>query len=1009
MNKGEFIFIYFLQRWKACFSVLPFISYTLFCFLFFGIFSGTAAYSQSPAFYRYDASSGLSCNEVYDVLQDKKGFIWAATDHGLFRYDGYSFQPFTTAQGLTDNTVFRIEEDFRGRIWAMPFNGELCYIENDRVVAYAYNDTLAHHLPGMRIARSLCVLPSGAVRIGYLIHGIVEVSEKGIFKNLDPDSGICTRGYYTAIDPGTTGLLYGIRSGKCSGAMLAFSFYNKKVAATAFFSDSSNTHQQINGIRRRSHSWCFVMKNKLFEISAAGEIKIVTFPCQPLCVYEDAESCLWVGMQNGIRRYSAGAAAYGNDQYETFFPSEAVSRIIQDREGSFWMATLQHGLFYMPSVYIRSWSIDEENNDKVLKVIPGAQKCVYALWQAHGLFEIKKDTFAMQNIPFIPGNLFKSVIYDTLSDELMISSGYTARIKASDKSVIQQWRMGTNNVIRAQGKTYAATSWILYYLDDKKSWIKLGDSAVHRRPDVLFADHNGKLWIGGIDGVYNVRDTSIISCAGLHPLFSRRIAAICELDDSTLVIATQSNGIAWMKNGNIEVLSSKDGIPTDHVLGITRGRSNTLWITTTVGLYSAARMGKGFHTQHFSILDGLLNGDGHCYFTDKDGKLWLSASNHVILFDPQHVDGKFCLPPVYLRSVMFNDSALSLTGDIELLHNQNSLRITFAGLAYRLQGHARYRYRINGKEEEWKYTLMNTVELAELEAGHYRFEVEVENENGRWSNLPAVYTFTILPPYWETWWFRGIIFSIAAGIIAAFILFRFHQVQRQNKLREQAQEFRQEALASQMNPHFIFNSLNTIQTYVLREDKIKALEMFSAFASFLRKSLDQARERYITLAEEAEMLKLYFEIEKLRFEERLSYEITAQNDIQASKLLLPSMLVQPLVENAIRHGIMNRASGGKVEVRFYLKNNGLLCEVEDDGVGRETAALHKHNKHRSAGSTITEDRLRVLSEMNGSSFYFEITDKYDADGNASGTLVRFSIPSIFKKTNTYETITGAAY
>jgi ligand-binding sensor domain-containing protein/two-component sensor histidine kinase len=986
--------------------------YNIICFLFAaGFFFCDQLRAQSPAYYNYDASSGLTCNEVYDVLQDKKGFIWTATDRGIFRFDGYSFQAFTTAQGLTDNTVFRIEEDLLGRIWAMPFNGELCYIENDRVVAYPFNDTLSRYLKGVHIARSLCVLPSGALRIGYLLHGVVEISDKGIYKLLSPDTDIVARGHCTAIDYGGDGLVYGIRDAKYKGDKNSFSFSAPGIFATIFFSDSASTHQQITGIRRRAGGWCVATKSMLFEISTDGKITDLTFTHQPLCVYEDAESCLWVGMENGgIRRYAPNASASANEKYETFFPGESVSRIIQDSEGSFWMATLRNGLFYMPSVYVRSWRLPQSTNDELLSVVPGPQQSVYTLWRGHGLFSIKHDVLKAEPLPADAKLNFNSVTYDTLRNELLLSAiKFTARLKEEDKSSVQQWFATTNMLINSPAGMYSTTAWNIRRLDDEGNWKLLGDPMVRCRPDILYTDHARKLWMGTIDGLYYIRDTSIISCTSLHPLFTKRIAAICELEDHTLVVATQSNGIVWMKDGKTKVLLSTDGIPTDHVLGIAPGKGNTLWISTTNGLYSAIQQEEGFKTKHFSVLDGLLQGEGRCSFVDGDGKLWMNAGDQIIRFDPAQALENPSRPPVYLSSVMLKDSVLSLAGNIELPYNDNSIRITFAGLAYRLQGHARYRYRIHGKEETWNYTFVNTVELAALEPGDYRFEVEAENENGQWSELPATYTFTVHAPFWERGWFIALVFCAVTIIVTAFILYRFRQLQRHTQLREQAQEFRQEALASQMNPHFIFNSLNTIQTYVLQEDKIKALELFSSFASFLRKSLDHARERYITLSQEVEMLKLYFDIEKLRFEERLSYTIVVGKDIDADQLLLPSMLVQPLVENAIRHGIMHRTEGGKVEVRFIKENNKLVCEVEDNGVGRVASALYKKADHRSAGSTITEDRLRVLSQMNGSEFYFEIRDNYNENGTASGTLIRFSIPSMLKKQNSYEATAGAAY
>ncbi|HEU4717266.1 MAG TPA: histidine kinase [Bacteroidia bacterium] len=967
------------------------------CLLFFFL-SSCSLFSQSPAYVRYNSFSGLPCNEVYDVIQDHLGFIWTATDRGIFRFDGYSFEAFTTAQGLTDNTVFRICEDFRGRIWSMPFNGELCCIDNGRVTVYPFNDTLKNHLPGIRIARSLNVLPSGEVQIGYLIHGIVSVSAEGVFRRISTRKNY--KAEYYMMDTGG-GLLYGMQetAGMKTGTRLQFTSEGMTDEKLNF--EKFSGHQQIAGIRRRNGGWCFALMNELVEISPQGTMTEQPLPKQPLCVYEDNENCLWVTMDagGGVRRYRPGKTACGETVFDTYYPGESVSRIMQDAEGAFWIATLSHGLFYVPSVHTLLWNIPGDEEDKVVCLAEAGKDCTLALWRDKGLFRLSGGNSPLSPVVLAgDNNSFRWVTFDSLRSRLFIAERRFA--EACSWPGLQEekkWGLSIQSFETGAQGTFCCESWQAAFLDSSDEWKQLGPNPDKQRPDVIFEERGGKTWVGRMDGLFYVSHDTLVPFASPDPVFRKRVSGICSLDDGTLVVATQSSGIAWIKNGETRLLSDENGIITDHVLSIMPGKGNSLWLTTIYGLYNVRNNNGVWEKSVFPEVSCFLSNDGRCYFTDKDGDLWMSTGASVIRFDPDHSFATHYLPPVYLREIIANGKEISSAQNISLPYDHNFLRISFAGLAYRMHGHLRYRYRLSQEDPQWTYTYSNSVELASLGPGNYTFEVQAENERGVWSSAPAFYSFTILPPVWQMWWFRIAAFLVLSAIFFLLIRYRFRQLKRQAELREQAQDFRQQALALQMNPHFVFNALNTIQAYVLKEDKSRAIEMFSSFAQLLRKSLDHARERYITLAGEIEMLGLYFGIESLRFEERLKYSITVDKNIDTSMTLVPAMLVQPLVENAIRHGIMNRKAGGHVDVRFEMEDGKLFCAVEDNGVGRATAAKLRAGDHRSAGSDITADRLRVLCKMSGAQFYFSVTDKTDKNGNATGTLVRFAIPFTGKK------------
>lgn len=963
-------------------------------------------HAQSPAFIRYTQTSGITCNETYDVLQDKLGYIWTATDRGVFRFDGYSFEPFTTAQGLTDNTVFCIEEDYRGRIWLMPFNGELCYIENDTVVEYAFNDTLKKYLPGMRIARTLHVHPSGMMEIGFLLHGIIRISPTGKFSRLTTGDSTMLRHYFAR--ECEDNILMGTHDGKGIGRGYMFSFQLEHSILQTPFVNIPRRHS-VSCVKRKKGGWCFAFGNELIEIDAAGNSQIIPLSQLALCLYEDQDNCLWVGMDGGGARRYAPTASAAQEQFEDFFPGEIVTGIIEDTEHSFWIATHHNGLIYVPSIHVRSWKPFPLNKDEPVAFLPSEEGGIYSLWRDYGVARINGDN----SMNYFTKTLEKDESFKTMSfncDHRTLLVGTTITLEEFDPAngtYKELYRMGANSINCGDEGIFVGAAWNLHCLTTSGYDQVIGDSLVRMRPEKLFRDSRDQLWMGALDGLYRVTGTMLESYSSVHPLFARRIAGITQLNDCTLVVATQSSGIVFMKSGLISVLDQSHGFTDKLVIAMSPGSNNSLWVSVEGGLYQVTQELNGFVIKEFPWLSGLLANGGACYFDSETMRFWLANGNEILRIGPDAKTENTKSPPVYIRQVQVQDSTLILDQKAELNHNQNYIRISYSGLAFRLRGNVQYRYRMAGQEEKWNYTRQNAVEFAALEPGDYVFEIQAENENGIWSEVPAQYAFVIHAPYWQTSWFR--IAIILGTIMLAYIAIhiRFRIIRKRDLLRESALVFRQQALASQMNPHFVFNALNTIQALVLKDNKKRALEMFSSFASLLRKSLDHSNERYISLAEEVTTLHLYFELEKMRFGESLRYCIEVDNAVLQEIIKVPAMLVQPLVENAIRHGVCSRPEGGNIHVRFRMENKLLLCEVEDDGIGREASALLSRKETRRSGIGITEDRLRVLSQIARSAYQFEITDKKTTEtGVANGTLVRFIIPHTLKN-NVHEKIKGA--
>ncbi len=248
----------------------------------------------------------------------------------------------------------------------------------------------------------------------------------------------------------------------------------------------------------------------------------------------------------------------------------------------------------------------------------------------------------------------------------------------------------------------------------------------------------------------------------------------------------------------------------------------------------------------------------------------------------------------------------------------------------------------------------------------------------------------------------GLIGGSLVVLLIGFILYRSNKMRMRHEIVSQqhkASELEMQALRAQMNPHFIFNSLNSINMFILENNKLQASEYLSKFSRLVRLILQNSQEVFIPLERELEALQLYLELESLRFEHRFEYKISVDDEVDTTMLKVPPLIIQPYAENAIWHGLMHKKEKGHLEIELYLEKEILFCKITDDGIGRKEAAELKRKSlstHKSMGIKITEGRIAIMQKMNGKDESVEIKDLVYADGSAAGTEVVLKIPIMWQ-------------
>ncbi|MEI6411800.1 MAG: histidine kinase [Bacteroidota bacterium] len=482
------------------------------------------------------------------------------------------------------------------------------------------------------------------------------------------------------------------------------------------------------------------------------------------------------------------------------------------------------------------------------------------------------------------------------------------------------------------------------------------------------------------------------------------------------ILADKRNNV-WLNTGQkwyimdvstrkVQNFGKKNGLSTNKPNGLCLDRDGNVWFATPYGLsrYEAS----SHQVRTFYQTDGLLSNiisNVELIDTSKN-ILFVSTDRGLCLFEPDKVDTATAAPHTLVTRIQVFDNEIPIpeNGGISLAYNQNDLRIEFTGVNFINGANNRYQYSLEpeGSPADWKDAgTDNFANFLNLSPGRYTFYARTANSDGIWGETPAVLSILIYPPWWQTWTFR---ISLLAALAAAIWWFYRRQISRAEtreaekaKVRQQMADLEMRALRSQMNPHFVFNALNSVQNFILKNDTREASRYLTKFARLMRLILENSESPVVPLDREIELLRYYTEMEALRFNQHFAFDFQIDTNLSAESVAIPGMLIQPHIENAIWHGLMHKEdAGAKLWVRFIkAENNTIICEIEDNGVGRAKAAELEQDRpknHRSTGLSNIRTRLELLNAQLANDISLEFNDLHDEMGNATGTKVVVRMP-----------------
>ena len=531
----------------------------------------------------------------------------------------------------------------------------------------------------------------------------------------------------------------------------------------------------------------------------------------------------------------------------------------------------------------------------------------------------------------------------------------------------------------------------------------------------LNIDQKANVWISTLNqGLYLFDRSKDVFIHFGPDLIDTRLNTLAEAPDGKIWVGSNAGGIQILEGTSKKVLPQRlgiaDGLPNEKIVEIVRGPAGNMWISTLKGLskYDWKRQefinfGKQEGLQDLFLMNktlGLLS----------DGRMAVGQQDGFLIFDPDHSLAKRSSIPVVFRSIKIYEEELvfeknlNYLESVQLHYQQNFFTIEFSALNFSQSQKSRYAYKLEGLDKDWIYPAngRDFASYTNVRPGNYTFKVKAAGLDGDWNTEMARLLIEISPPWWKTWWFYGLIYLGVIVLLYLLYYFRVRQIKREQALKtafnKKLAEIEMSALRAQMNPHFLFNSLNSIKWYMVQNDAKMASQYLSKFSKLIRLILHNSKNSLVPLQSELEALQLYIQLETLRFQDKFDFELEVDERLDLDQLKIPPMLLQPFVENAIWHGLMHKENGrGQLRLNIVKTKQGIQVTIEDNGIGRKKAQIIKSKsamKSKSFGTLITDDRIEVFNQLYQTNANSSIIDLMDARGTPLGTRVIINFPEM---------------
>lgn len=928
-------------------------------------------------FFRQDkVPNSLSHDFINHLMQDGQGYIWIATAYGLNRYDKEfrtfkSFMFFERGQDSSrTNHITRVFQDSKGMFWIGTRNGLHRY---DPV----QQSFLHYKFSGI----------NGRPADFYLSNTVMDILEDAAGRII-----IATqKGIYLADEQtGRTGPLFP-QQHPGAGIM----------------------RQQINDLHIDPQGNLWIGTDDGLVVYDPGTKEMIRIQAgrsntslsndDIRCIYQDQAGAIWVGTYNGLNKIDQSPARfthYSHDPQNTQgLSDDIIYAIVEDRDGMVWLGTYDGINKFDRQKDVTSVFRHQPGNQESLS----SNKIRGMVFSEPGVLWAGTENGGLNRLNAKTGKV--SRFYHDPADSLSISDNFIVSMLCDSK-----------------GRIWAGTAAGADLVDSRTGAVS---RLVHPPYSLSFRDHyicsvyedrSGYFWLGTLQGLHRIspdlRGLVVFDHEPANPnsMCPNRVFATFEDRKGIFWFGTMGGGLVRYDPAgqSFRFFTEKNGLPNNVVYAILEDEGGSLWISTNSGL---SRFNPATETfVNYDTRDGIQGNEFNAgaYYRNPKGEMFFGGMSGFTVFHPAQITLNM-VPPrlVFTRMMVLNetvDDDLSGGEVFSLKYNENVFSIEFSALDYTNPQKNMYRYMLENYDEGWIFSGagQRRADYRNVRPGTYRFVLHGSNNDGVWNTKGISLTVIIRPPWWQNNILRASVILVTLILLWTIIYHRIRTIKRKNEVQKkmldiekQVFEMEQKALQLQMNPHFIFNSLNAIQNFILSNDTDKAVNYLARFSHLMRMILANSSVSLINLKDELKALTYYLDLEKLRFEDKFEYTIRIDPTLDEEFIMIPPMIFQPFVENAVIHGFINCDRPGRLELTFkHLPPESLVCIIQDNGIGREKASAIRAEsgiKRQPRGLMITQERMELLKKQSQKEFSVSIFDLKDDYGEPAGTRVEIII------------------
>ena len=992
-----------------------------------------------------DNLSSQTDNEY--IFCDSEHFLWISSTLGLNRFDGKTVRTYLPEENI--QSMFF--EDKQRRVWFSTYTGIFCYErENDRFQTYH----LKHEKTGEEIRENyqLLYVDSTTNYLWVYIKGENKLYKFNPFdgdqislnirifninseiKKVKNGSGL------TLIFPDGNGLKISDLTPNTDTTTSIKILQDYNVSSFYLEHDTSLWVGVDSALIEYDLTANLIKKILSFDGKLIPSVQGIVDPGDGNLIISTSESGMFI-LKKETGNIVNRIYSYEDGKLVPFV--NPINQIYLDPNNNLWIASYGNGIFFInlnkPKIKRYLYKSDEKQdaNNNVKAISENSKGLLYCLTENN--IEVVKEngeTFQIDRPKILEQNAKPFYLFCDKGDNLWLFSNYGLLVKRPTRNhfeIVPIAKKGNQEGMTYVSQLFDSTLLIssyhsgLYEVKEYngayflEKYLKLGES--NGAYTLSFEDSKGQLFLCHEQRnifIYKKGDSNYIPMDTIP--FQGFITGIIDDPKRGILWLSTQIGLYKLKHHLDDTFSiQKDTIfPVNAVNGILLDSLYNLWVSTNNGLfrYFSHSNPDSIEIRKYSIADGLQSREFFFWSALKTsaGLFAFGGVNGINIFNPYEIEDIKTQARPIITGIKINgeppkyqlkcDStgALNISEIHKLVFEstENSLNISVAALEYSDPSSNEFRYKMNkGKNDTWIYNgTDHTINLSFLSPGYYDLLVDAANSDGIWSENPHRLQIRIKPPWYKTWQAYSMYILLTASLIFAYYRNRITQIRKEEAFKRKESEYKQlvaetetAILRLQMNPHFIFNSMNSISSYILQKDIETANDYLARFAKLMRMILKFAAKPFIAVANEIELLELYLQTEAMRFEKRFDYKVDLPDGFDPDEFIIPTMILQPFVENAIWHGLSAKKEKGHILISFWQEDKYLCCSIADNGVGRAASTTRQQTKtHESKALSLTERRLELLESKDGMSSSFEIQDLYDNAQKPAGTKVLLRFP-----------------